>query len=281
MGVFLVLLSALSFALSTYFGKIVTNTTDMSGIITSFSRFFLGAILMTIFILYKKKSFKAPDIKPIVLRSGFNSFAIMLYSAAYSYTTITNINMLNMTYPIFVVLFAPYYTKEIIEKKKYFYLVIVMLGSYIVADPRFGSINIGDILALGSGVMGAFSVMSLTNATRNNDGYIILFYVMVFGTILNLPFAYKDILSFEIMGIIPVFLSALFGVLGQVFITFGYRYVDSSTGSMVSSSRIVIAAIIGYIFLGEPFTTRIIIGMALITSSLIGLSGFFQKKMIS
>lgn len=278
MGVILVLLSALSFALSTYFGKIVTNTTDMSGIITSFSRFFLGAILMTIFIIYKKKSFKSPDIKPIVLRSGFNSFAIMLYSAAYSYTTITNINMLNMTYPIFVVLFAPYYTKEIIDKKKYIYLAVVMLGSYIVADPRFGTVNIGDLLALGSGIMGAFSVMSLTNATKHNDGYIILFYVMVFGTLFNLPFAYNDLLSFEISGILPVFMSALFGILGQIFITFGYKYVDSATGSMISSSRIVIAAIIGYIFLGEPLTLRIITGMTLITGSLIGLSGYFQKR---
>ena len=157
MGAILILLSAVSFAFSTYFGKIVTNTTDMSGIITSFARFFLGAIVMFIYILFTKKSFKAEEIKPIVYRSGFNSFAIMFYSIAYGYTTITNINMLNMTYPIFVVLFAPYVTKEVIDRKKYLYLIFIMTGSYIVANPSFGNINIGDLLALASAVMAAFS----------------------------------------------------------------------------------------------------------------------------
>lgn len=278
MGVLLVLLSALSFTFSTYFGKIVTNTTEMSGVITSFSRFFLGAIMMAIYMLYKKKSFKSKDIKPIVLRAGFNSFAIMLYSIAYSYTTITNINMLNMTYPIFVLLFAPYFTKETIDKKNYLYLLIIMTGSYIVANPSFGNINIGDVLALSSAVMASFSIMSLTNATKNNESHIILFYVMLFGTIFNLPFAFKDIISFDINAIVPVFLSALMGIFGQIFITFGYRHVDSATGSLTSASRIVMAAIVGYFFLGEPITTRILIGMTMITGSLVALSGYFQRR---
>jgi hypothetical protein len=39
MGLIILLLSALSFSLSSYFGKIVTDITNMSGVITSFSRF--------------------------------------------------------------------------------------------------------------------------------------------------------------------------------------------------------------------------------------------------
>lgn len=47
--------------------------------------------------------------------------------------------------------------------------------------------------------------------------------------------------------------------------------------SLLSSSRIV-NAIIGIILLGEPFDLRIIIGIILIGGSLVGLSGYFQKK---
>ncbi len=40
-----------------------------------------------------------------------------MFSAAYKYTTITNINMLHMTYPVFVILLAPpYFTKEKIKR---------------------------------------------------------------------------------------------------------------------------------------------------------------------
>ncbi|HHX70391.1 MAG TPA: hypothetical protein GX708_20350 [Gallicola sp.] len=65
MGLIILLLSALSFSLSSYFGKIVTDITNMSGVITSFSRFSLGAIIMLIYIIVTKKSFKPVDFRPI------------------------------------------------------------------------------------------------------------------------------------------------------------------------------------------------------------------------
>lgn len=278
MGILLILLSAFSFTISSYFGKIVTNTTSMSGVVTSFSRFLLGSILMFFYILYKRKSFKSPDIKPIVLRGIFNSISIIMFSAAYKYTTITNINMLHMTYPVFVILLAPYFTKEKIKKSTYFYLIAIMTGSYIVANPSFGNVNVGDFLALLSAVIGAFSIMYLKKSREHNEGYLIIFYVMLVGTFINIPFAYKDLLNFEIEGIVPVILAALTGFLGQIFITWGYKFVDSATGSLTSTSRIVMGAVLGYLFLDEPLNLRIIIGMLLISLSLVGLSGYFDKK---
>ncbi len=38
-----------------------------------------------------------------------------------------------------------------------------MTGSYIVANPSFGNVNVGDFLALLSAVIGAFSIMYLKN----------------------------------------------------------------------------------------------------------------------
>ena len=77
MGHILIVLSALFFSLSSYFGKIVTNTTDMSGVITSFSRFLIGTIMMFLYILISKKSFKANDFKP--MQEGQYSIALQLY----------------------------------------------------------------------------------------------------------------------------------------------------------------------------------------------------------
>ena len=277
-GVWLVLLSSLFFTLSSYFGKVVTNITGMSGVITSFGRFFIGAIGMFIYIVITKKSFKTPNIKPILSRAVFNSIAIILYSSAYNYTTITNVNMLHMTFPVFVVLLAPYFTKEKIKKSTYLYLIIIMVGIYIVANPSFGSFNIGDLLSLISALFASLSILSLTQSRKENPAYMIVFYVMLFGTIINIPTAFKDLSSFDMNGLVPVIVSASFGVLGQIFITWGYKYVDSATGSLISASRIIMAALIGYMFLGEPINLRILMGIILITLSLIGISGYFNKK---
>lgn len=278
MGLIILLLSALSFSLSSYFGKIVTNITSMSGVINSFSRFFIGALIMFIYIVATKKSFKSPDFKPILNRTIFNSFSIILYSAGLNFTTITNVNMLNMLYPVFVVLLAPLFLKESIKKSTYFYLIAIMIGSYVVADPHFGSINKGDLLSFTSSITAAISILNLKKAREKNEGYLIVFYVMAIGTLINIPFALKSLMNFDLNGLLPVIIAGALGFLGQVFITWGYKYVDSSTGSLISTSRIIMSAIIGVFFLGEPFNLNIAIGIILIGGSLVGLSGYFQKK---
>ena len=278
MGVLLIMISSLCFVLSSYFGKIVTNTTEMTAIVTSFSRFLIGAIVMGLYIIFSKKSFKAGNIKPIIIRAVFNSLAVILLSWGLQYTTITNNNMLNMTYPVFVILFTPLITKEKIKKSTYIYLTLIMIGSYIVADPSFSKVNIGDIISLASALVAAFAIIALSESSKSNEGYIIVFYVMLIGTFINIPVAYNDLVNFDINGLVPVFLAGFMGVLGQVFLTWGYKYVDSATGSLVASSRIIMSATIGALFLGEPTNIRIIVGVSLITLSLVGVSGFFGHK---
>lgn len=281
MGIILLLISSLCFALSSYFGKVVSNTTAMTSVVTSFSRFLLGTVMMFIYILYKKKSFKPGNTKPIAIRAIFNSGAVILFTYALQFTTITNANMLHMSYPIFVILLAPIITKEENKMNNFIHLFIIMLGSYIVSNPSFKYINIGDAIALFSAMIAAISVLNLTVARRENEGYIIVFYVMLIGTIINIPFAIKDLASFDVNGLLPTILAGLMGFLGQVFFTWGYKYVDSATGALISTSRIVIAAIIGWLFLSEPVSLRILIGMILIMGSLAELSGYFKKRQLT
>lgn len=278
MGVILILISALCFVVSSYFGKVVTNTTEMTAIVTSFSRFVLGSIIMFIYIIYKKKSFKPGDIRPIAARSFLNSISVILFSWALQFTTITNTNMLHMTYPVFVILLAPFVTKEKNKKSTYVYLLLITLGSYIVSNPSFIKVNFGDIIAISSAVIAAVAILFLTESRKSNEGYLIVFYVMLIGTFINIPFAYKDLVTFDINGLVPVLLAALLGFLGQVFLTWGYKYVDSATGSLLSTSRIMMAAVIGVIFLSEPINIRIILGIIVITLSLVGVSGYFDNR---
>ncbi len=280
MGVALILVSAVFFAASSYFGKVVINTTEMTAIVTSFFRFVLGTVIMCIYMLYTKKSFRPVKIKLVFFRAIFNCLAVILLTWSLQYTTITNANMLNMTYPVFVILLAPFITKETSSKSTYLYLFMIMLGSYIVSNPSFAKINMGDAIAAVSAIAAAAAVLFLTEARKHNEGHIIVFYVMFIGSFINLPFAYHDLIMLRSNGLGPVLLSALSGFLGQVFITWGYKYVDSATGALVSTSRIIMSAAIGVIFLSEPLNLRIIAGIILITSALARISGFFGKKEI-
>jgi len=159
-----------------------------------------------------------------------------------------------------------------------------MAGIYLVNDPIFNKVRVGDEGAIISAIFSALLTFALTEASKRNDSYIIVFYVMLIGAIINLPFAANNLLNFEINALLPVLLSAVCGFLGQIFLTWGYKYVDSSTGSIVSTSRIIISAVLGIVFLSEPLTFRILVGMTIIIFSLVGVSGikvFKLKKEIT
>lgn len=276
-GIILILLSALSFAASSSYGKFVTMNSSMSGMVNSFSRFLLGAVVMFIYIIATKRSFKPNKFKHIGIRSVFNSISIMLFSLGFQYTTITNANMLQMTYPVFVLLLAPLIYNEKVKKKSYIYLAIIMLGCYLVALPDFATVNIGDFYSILSSVAAAIGILSLKEASQHDESYIIIFYVMFLATIINFPFVVKDLVIPESKVLVNIFLSALTGVLGQVFITMGYKYVDSATGAIVSASRILIAAILGTLLFADPLNARVIIGGIIILVALIGISGYFDR----
>jgi len=279
MGVILILISAVFFVLGSFFGKMVINTTDMSAVVTTFIRMVLGFSIMGTYMIINKKSFVSNDWKPVLERAGLNGVSILMSSWALKYTTITNASILHMTYPVFVIVLAPYITKEENKLINYFYLVTIMIGIFTISQPSFNSVNIGDAASVISSIFSALSIFALIEAGKNNSSDIIVFYVMVVGALINFPFAFKDISNFEIGGLLYVSIAAISGFLGQVFLTLGYKYVDSATGSLVSTSRILIAAIMGTIFLNEPLTFNIIIGIILVSVALIGVSGFFQKKM--
>ena len=282
-GLFLLLSSAFLFALSTVFAKLVTGSSNISGIEVTFFRFLLGFIIFTPLIIIKKISLKPKMPKYILLRVFFNTIAVICFFMGIQYSTVSKANMLNMTYPVFVFLISPLITGEKPVAWKYIYLLITMLGLYFIIMPgtgafAFQNINKGDALALMSGVLAGFAISYLRQSRKYDESYVILFYLMALGFLINLFIVIPYFIMPTGMILIFILLSAASAVLGQVCITVGYKYIDASAGSLVSSSRILFAVLLGITIFNDPLSSNIIIGGILILISLAGVSGVFTKK---
>ena len=276
-GIIFLLLAELCFTGSTIFSKLLTNSSGISAIEVTFARFFLGLIVVAV-IIYKSNMSLIPNkLSLLIWRGVLNTIAVMLFFLASQYTSITNTHMLNMTYPFFIFLFAPlFFRQERMAVVLYLFLVTGMMGIWLVINPNFGEINRGDIFGILSAVVAAFSVITLTMARKNDSTMIILFYLMSIGTVLNG------------LVMIPIFIlpagrewllitaSGLIGVLGQIFITYGYKYISARAGSLISTSRILYAVILGVLVFSEEITLRIAAGGLLIMLSIIAVS-FFNK----
>jgi drug/metabolite transporter (DMT)-like permease len=205
----------------------------------------------------------------LLLGTGYFFFAV-------EHSSVTNANMLNMTYPVFIFLVLPLFKLEnaqtVPSVPDYSHD-----GIYLVIFPDFSNINIGDIIGLVSGIFAAFAIITLSVAREHDSTVLIVFYLMAIGTVCNAfmmaPFFVMP-LRHDILLLLG---SGIMGVMGQVLLTMGYKNVSAKAGSMVSSSRIVFAALMGSFFFAEVLSWRIILGGLLIITSITGVSAL-QKR---
>jgi drug/metabolite transporter (DMT)-like permease len=277
-GIFMLLSAEFCFAGATVFAKLVTNTSEIPAVEITFFRFILGFILSYFALKHTGETFTPVNKKFIIWRSILNLVAVILFFTSVKYTTITNANMLNMTYPIFIFLFAPFFGNEKIAPIQIIYLVISTFGIYLVIQPNFDHLLIGDLIGLMSGIVGGASVLSLRKARETDSTFLILFYLMGIGTFLN---GLMMIPIFKIptqQQIIFMLLSGILGVAGQAFITYGYYYIEASKGGIISSSRILFAVLMGVIIFDERFNLKLAIGAILILWAIISLTLRDQKN---
>jgi drug/metabolite transporter (DMT)-like permease len=187
--------------------------------------------------------------------------------------------MLNMTYPVFIFLVAPLFKLEKLHKISLLFLAMAMTGIYFVIFPDFSHINKGDVIGLLSGIFAAFSIITLSIAREHDSTVLIVFYLMAIGTVCN-AFMMAPVFVMPHVKDLPFLIaSGMAGVLGQVLLTMGYKNVSAKAGSMVSSSRIIFAATMGFFFFSEAISIRILAGGFLIIASIIGISALRNKTM--
>ena len=149
-----------------------------------------------------------------------------------------------------------------------------MAGIWLIINPDFKDINRGDIFGLLSGIVAAFAVITLNMARKNDSTILILFYLMTIGVVLNGLLLIPIFIMPQGTQWLLISVSAGLGLLGQVFITYGYKYISARAGSLVSSSRIFYAVILGVLVFSEEISLRIAAGGMLITISIIAVSLF-------
>src|SRR4030042_2873822 len=253
-GVLFLLRAEFSFAAAPVFVKFITSMSAIPAIEITFFRFFIRLFLSLYYLRSRKLSVIPNRWSLVIWRAVLSIAALILFFYSVQYTSVTNANMLNMTYPVFIFMVAPLFWKQKIKALAVFYLIITITGIYLVIRPDFSSINPGDLLGLLSGIVAAFAIIALSKPRDHDSTVIIVFYLMGIGFLTNG------------LAMIPVFVlpegiqyfhlvaSGVFGAMGQVFLTMGYKSINAKTGSMLSSSRIIFASLLGFFIFEEPMT---------------------------
>ena len=267
------MLSELCFTASTIFSKLLTNSSDVSALEVTFSRFFLGWIVASV-IVYKNSISLVPNtLSLLVWRGVLNTVAVILFFLASQYTTITNTHMLNMTYPFFIFLFAPlFFRQEKISSFLYLILVAALVGIWLVINPDLEFHQQGRSIRLVVRDYFGFCdhYAEYGPQKRFDDGDSLLSDVDRNGIE-----RIGDAAGFRLARRPPVVAASGIGRSrggGQICITYGYKYITARAGSLVSTSRILYAVVLGMLIFSEDLTLRIAAGGFMILLSIVAVT---------
>lgn len=157
-------------------------------------------------------------------------------------------NLLNLTYPLFLALFAlGARQKQTQIFSTLLAALVAFAGMTLVLNPSADHpIGIdGLLIGLFSGATAAVSVANLKKAREANSPETVLLFLFGICLPLSLYFFWNEMYVPGRVEFCLLFFGSLAGVVGQYFFAFGARYISSTESGIVSQTRVVISAIAG------------------------------------
>lgn len=233
-----------------------------------FSRFLLGFGVVCGLLLIQRRDLRPRRYDLLVGRAVFNSLSVFFFFKAVAVTSLAEGNILNMTYPVFLAVISWFVLKTQRDRVAVAMVAVACAGIWMILAPERMNLNIQNLWGLASGMTASLAVLYLNMSRRHHDTETILFYMFGIGSVIVFSVFHDRIFWPDPKQFHYLFWCAAFGVGGQYLLTLGYRYVTAVEGSVLSSSRILMAAVFGpWIALDPPLTLAGWIGAGLILSA--------------
>lgn len=224
----------------------------------AFFRFLLGFVVVACIMLVKRQPVKVKNVHYLLGRMAGNTIAVYTFYKSASLGSVAEANILNMTYPIFVTIASWFMFKDQRDFKVVWLVVLACVGVWMVLTPAEG-IHIGanSIWGLISGIAAGIAILYLNLCRKDHDSNTILFFLFGLGSLCMGVLFHEHLFWPNSKELFYLIICGASGIIGQYCITFGFRYVTAVEGSVISSSRILMAALLGPIIIGETMISAV------------------------
>ncbi len=218
----------------------------------AFARFSLGFIVVTVSMGLQRRSLKANRYRYLLGRTIGNTLAVYCFYQAVETTTLANANILNLTYPIFVTLFAWLFLREQRDGVATAMVLPAFVGIWLIVSPPAVGWDWNNGWGLASGLTASFAIVFLNLSRKHDSAETTLFYMFGLGTVMIGAMFYDRIFWPNPKELYYLLICSFFGVGGQYLLTYGFRYVTAVEGSIITSTRILLAALLGPVLVADP-----------------------------
>ncbi len=208
----------------------------------------------------------------------------LLFITGLSLTTSIHASLLSLGTPVFITIIASWLLKERFTLRKLAGLVLAVAGAslLVLTKDSIGSgssIFIGDLLVLVNAISYAFYLVLVRPLMEAYSPIHVLRWVFTLGTIMILPFGWKQFMEVEWTSVSSLdWLALAFIAVGATFLAylfnvFSIKTIGSSATGTYIYTQPVFAAIIAFMVFGEK------INLLKIVSALLIFAGVFVVNM--
>jgi drug/metabolite transporter (DMT)-like permease len=210
---------------------------------------------------------KTSNWRSHALRSLSGTISMFFLFAALTMIPLADVTAISFTAPMFLTVLAMLFLGERIHRFRWTALGIGFLGVLIMVGPHLSFASgstVGALTALGAAMFSALAMMFLRSMSGSEHAITITFYFTLTFTICGALTAVQGWPMPSPFQWLLIMLAALFGVFGQLLMTFSYRYAEASTIAPLDYTNMIMAVIIGYLVFGEIPTLSVWIGAPLV-----------------
>jgi drug/metabolite transporter (DMT)-like permease len=211
----------------------------------AFSRFTLGFVTVLILMAVRQKKIKIVKKRYLIGRTVGNCVAVYCFFKAVDLTSVAQANILNMTYPLFIAIFSWIFLKEQRDLVSIIIVTLAFAGVWLILAPGDMQFHANSLWGLASGVSAAVAIMYLNLSRQVHDTETTLFFLFGLGSMLIFIFFFDKIHLPRVSELNYLFLCSFSAIAGQYLITIGFKYVTAIEGGIISSTRILLAAVLG------------------------------------
>ena len=240
---------------------------------TAFYRNVFGILFLLPWLL--KNNFavlKTKHLKLHTLRGLLNSGFMLGFFFALSLIPIAEATALNFTAPLFACLLAVIVLREFVGWRRWIALFIGFASTLIILQPGAEIISFGAILVLFASLSWAGSMIALKKLSNTESSLTSTLYLVLVLTPVTFIFAFPHLNALGLEQIIWLVEVAITSTMAQYFLSESLKNGDASAVAPYDFSRLIWAAIFGYILFDEVPNIWVWFGGALIFASVAYIS---------
>lgn len=247
--------SAFFFYLATLIIRWAAGHVTIGSAFFVFARFLLGFIVVSASMAVQKQQLQPRKFHYLIGRTVANTCAVFCFYKAVEMGSVAEANILNMTYPLFVAVFSWFFLRGQRDLLSSMIVLVAFAGVWLVLAPGEVKFSLANLWGLSSGITAAAAVIYLNISRRYHDSQTILFFMFGLGMVMILIFFHDALFVPNAVELFYLLSCSVAGVLGQYLFTYGFLYVTAVEGSIISSSRILLAALLGPLLVADPVLT--------------------------